>query len=427
MSSQDPKRLNITFSDYLNYIAALRSIIIFSLILGTWLAKTRLGILIPTIPILLGIGMLVLVNLMSMLRARVEKRVMAIEVLLELIADTLALTIILYFSGGTSNPFASYYLLLLTVSAVVLPARLSWCLAALILTCYTSLIFFNQPMIHTHDAPFGLNPAFNLHTIGAWMTFAISTLIIAILVAKTVASLRERERRLAVSREENLRNERIVALGTFAAGAAHELGTPLSTIAVVANELERRLGQSAESAEAFRLLRAQVLVCKQILTELTRNAHAERIESCAICPADQFVQDVLNDWQDARPEANLHFSLPASGVTPSVIVDATIKQALVSVLNNAADVSPGNIEVNASWNETALSVEVVDQGPGFNEHDLHRAGNSTFTTKANGQGLGIGLYLARAALARFGGSLMLSNRTGGGAQAKILLPLSHQT
>ena len=84
-------------------------------------------------------------------------------------------------------------------------------------------------------------------------------------------------------------------------------------------------------------------------------------------------------------------------------------------------------EVNASWNETALSVEVVDQGPGFNEHDLHRAGNSTFTTKANGRGLGIGLYLARAALVRFGGSLMLSNRTGGGAQAKILLPLSHQT
>ncbi|MEO6024658.1 MAG: ATP-binding protein [Burkholderiales bacterium] len=349
------------------------------------------------------------------------RKISHVELFFELFADIIALSTVLYFSGGISNPFASFYLLLLTIGVMVLPARFSWPLAALVLGCYTGLIFFFEPLVHTHDPLSGRNPAFNLHTVGAWMTFVLSTLILAILVVKIMASLRERERRLAKAREESLRNERIVALGAFAAGAAHQLGTPLSTIAVIAKELERRLGGSSELDEMLRTLRAQVDVCKHTLTELTQNTSAERIESCALCPADVFLTETLNDWRETRPEATLRIYQPVVGMVPNIIAEPTLKQALINVLNNAADVSPGAIEVRAEWNDGELSVDVIDGGPGFSDHNLMRAGRATFSTKAEGQGLGIGLYLARAALERFGGSLTLANRTAGGVHAKVLI------
>ena len=411
--------------DSRGHVAALRSITIFTLIIGMWIGKSKLGIALPIVPILLAIGMFVILNIISMLRMQTVQRVSHVELFFELFADVVALSIVLYFSGGTSNPFASFFLLFLTIGAMVLPPRLSWPLAALVLLCYTGLIFFFEPMIHTHDSLSGLNPAYNLHTVGAWMTFVLSTLIVAILVVKIVSNLRERERRLALAREESLRNERIVALGAFAAGAAHQLGTPLSTIAVIAKELERRLGASSGLEEMLQTLRTQVGVCKHTLTELTRSTGADRIESCSLSPADEFLKQTLNAWQETRPEATLRVHQPPAGTAPNIVAEPTLKQALINVLNNAADVSTGAIEVRAAWDDGELSVDVIDAGPGFSNHDLQRAGHATFSTKAEGQGMGIGLYLARAALERFGGSLTLSNRTSGGVHARILIPVSY--
>ena len=401
------------------HVMALRSIVIFTLIVCLWVGKSKFGIGFPIEPILLAIGAFVVLNVVRMLRMHA---VAQWELFFELFVDVVALTVVLYFSGGISNPFVSFYLVLLTAGAMLLPGRFSWSLAILVLVFYTALIFFYQPMIHRHDPSAGSNPALNLHTVGAWVTFVLSAIIVATLLAKMVSSLRERDRRLAYVREDNLRNERIVALGAFAAGTAHELGTPLSTIAVIAKELQRRTDASPQVQEMLQTLRTQVDICKRHLTDLTRNTGAGRIESCSLRAANDFLSETLIDWQAMRPEAKVEFFGPDDQAAPNIIAEPTLKQALISVLNNAADVSPDKIEVRANWNRNEMMVDVLDAGPGLSDHDLQRVGRATFSTKPARQGLGIGLYLARATLERFGGSLTLSNRAEGGVQATILIP-----
>jgi len=406
-------------AESLIHVMALRSIVIFTLIVGLWVGKSKLGIGLPNEPILLAIGVFVIVNMGRMLRLRAVPQS---ELFVELLVDVVALTVVLYFSGGISNPFVSFYLVLLTVGAMLLPGRFSWPLATLILLLYTALIFFYQPMIHRHDPSAGSNPALNLHTVGAWVTFVLSALIVATLLVKMVSSLREHERRLASGREETLRNERIVALGALAAGTAHELGTPLSTIAVIAKELQRRADVSPQIQEMLKILRAQVDVCKHQLTELTRNTGAGRIESCSLQAANDFLSETLTDWHAMRPDAKVAFLEGNVQTAPNIIAEPTLKQAVISVLNNAADVSPDRIEVRANWNSREITIDVLDAGPGLSDHDLQRAGRTPFSTKPARHGLGIGLYLARASLERFGGSLTLSNRAGGGVQATMLIP-----
>ncbi len=406
-------------AESLIHVMALRSIVIFALIVGLWVGKSKLGIRLPIEPILLAISAVVILNVARMLRLHA---VMQLELFFELFVDVLALTGVLYFSGGISNPFVSFYIVLLTVGAMLLPPRFSWSLAILVLVLYTALIFFYQPMIHSHNASAGGNPALNLHTVGAWATFVLSALIVATLLVKMVSSLGERERRLAFLREETLRNERIVVLGAFAAGTAQELGTPLSTIAVIAKELQRRSDVSPQAQEMLQTLRAQVDTCKHHLMNLTENTGAARIERCSLQAANDFLSETLYDWQAMRPEAKVAFVEADAQTAPNMSAEPTLKQALISVVNNAADVSPDRIEVRANWNSREITVDVLDAGPGLSDVDLQRVGRTTFSTKPKRYGLGVGLYLARATIERFGGSLTLSNRADGGVRATILIP-----
>ncbi len=409
-------RLNVPIAeDNLVYVMSLRAALIVALGIALWLSKNTLGIALPIEPILIGVGACVVVNIVRMLRLH---DVTQWEFFLELCIDIAALTGILYFGGGVSNPFVSFYLVFLTVGAMLLIAPLSWALAAIILVAYSCLVFNFQPMIHRHDGTSSLD----LHTVGAWVTFVLSTLIIATLLVKLVANIRERERWLALARENQLRNERIVALGAFAAGVAHELGTPLSTIATIAKELERRSAARPENQDMLRALRAQVEICKIHLTQLTQNSGVERSEACSLLPADEFLAETLTDWQAMRPDASVRFFSEPGDTIPKIIVEPTLKQALISVLNNAADVSPKKIEVNAQWTCKEIKIDIVDSGPGMNDDDLNRAGRVAFTYKSTRQGLGVGLYLARAALERLGGSLTLANRVNGGVKATLFIP-----
>lgn len=403
--------------DNLVYVMALRSVLIFVLAIALWLSRTKFGISLPVEPILVGIGLFVLVNIARMLRLRETSQW---ELFCELCVDVIALALILYFSGGVSNPFVSLLLVFLTIGAMLLSARLSWLLAAVVLSAYGFLVFNFRPMVHRHDLPSSGNPFLDLHTVGAWITFALSAIIIATLLVRMVASLREREQRLASAREESLRNERVVALGVFAAGTAHELGTPLATIATIARELERRLDSSAEIQPMLRSLRSQVDVCKQHLTSLTQKSGAGRSENCALQPANEFLSETLSDWQAMRPGARIKLAGLSAETAPNIIAEPTLKQALISVLNNAADASPDKIEVNADWSKDKLKLDILDNGPGMNDADLLRIGHVTFSTKENG--LGLGLYLARMTLEHFGGSLTLNNRPNGGIKATLLIP-----
>ncbi|MDO9054523.1 MAG: hypothetical protein Q7U37_11425 [Gallionella sp.] len=212
---------------------------------------------------LTGIAALTLFNIFSLLRLRNNRPVSHLELFIQLGCDVLALSVLLYYAGGSTNPFVSLYLLPLVIAAATLPSRFTWAMAALTTACYSLLMVYYIPLPHNHQ---DMDSAFNTHVMGMWLGFVISAVVVAYFVVKMAEAVRSRDELLAQVREEILRNERLVALGTQAAGAAHELGTPLSTMAVVIGELQHDADASpAELRESLTMLDEQVRSCNRIL------------------------------------------------------------------------------------------------------------------------------------------------------------------
>lgn len=362
------------------------------------------------------------VNVRTWLRLRKSAAVSEGELFLELLADVAALTALLYLSGGSTNPFVSLYLLPLTIAATALTARYAWAMAGLTIACYSALMFFYRPLGYGHEMH---SSAFNLHVLGMWANFLVSAVLIASFVATMSASIRRRDRELAVARERALRDEQVLALGTFAAGAAHELGTPLSTIAVLARELEREHAAEPGLHEDLKLLRAQVENCKRIITSLTTTAGLARAGQARRQSVEDFLADVAEKWSLIRPQVRLDLRCAGAGAAPQIIGEETVRQTLINILNNAADASPQAVEIEGSWNGAELAVEVRDHGPGITDEIAEKAGRAFFSTKAEGRGLG--LFLANATIERLGGSVALFNRDGGGGCTRVTIPLARLT
>ena len=229
--------------------------------------------------------------------ARRRKPVTAWELFALLQLDVLALALLLFFSGGASNPFVSLLLLPPIVAAALLPAGQVWAMAAVTVALYTALMFHYQPLPGILTC---YSPGFQIHLWGMWLVFAISALLIAGFVARLATALRLRDRQVAQLREQALRDEQILTLGLFAAGAAHELGTPLSTIAVLAREMEHSHGDDAELRADLGMLRQQVDACKAILGDLLRSANLTADRETTQ-PLDALLEQIRARWQLLRP------------------------------------------------------------------------------------------------------------------------------
>lgn len=368
-------------------------------------------------------ALLAVLNLATWLRLRRNWPVSSIEFFAQLLIDVFALSALLYFSGGSTNPFISLYLLPLTIAAAALPWAYTWLMAAITISCYTLLLFYYVPLPHDHEEHIS---EFNLHVSGMWLAFVLSTVLIAWFVVKMGISIRERDKDLALAREQALRNEQIIALGTLAAGAAHELGTPLATMAIVTGELQNDYTDNSEFQNSIRILRDQITHCKHTLTQLLADAGQARAEDGSGQAADHFLSQVLDKWQLMRP--SVKFTYQGKGVQPApqILNTQLLSQSILNLLNNAADASLKHIEIEANWNDHELQLEILDYGEGLTGEAAQRAGEAFFTSKAPGQGFGIGLFLANANIERFGGSVRLTNREGG-ACTKVILPLIRQS
>jgi two-component system sensor histidine kinase RegB len=256
-----------------------------------------------------------------------------------------------------------------------------------------------------------------------WLAFVLSTVIIAWFVVKMSASIRERDQDLAKAREHALRNEQIIALGTLAAGAAHELGTPLSTMAVVSGELQQEYIHDSEFQNNVRILRDQIAHCKQTLTQLLAKAGQTRAEHGSELPIDEFLRQILDKWKLIRPSVKFTYHSTGTQPTPRIMDNQLLSQSILNLLNNAADASSKCIEIKSNWDNLVLHLEIIDDGQGLSAEALQRAGEAFFSSKAPGQGFGIGLFLANANIERFGGSVRLFNLENGGACTQVVLPL----
>jgi two-component system sensor histidine kinase RegB len=265
-------------------------------------------------------------------------------------------------------------------------------------------------------APSPLEDAFNIHILGMWLGFLISAVVVAYFAVEMARAVRIRDAQLNRVREEILRNERIVSLGTQAAGAAHEMGTPLSTMSVVIGEM-RNDCSDPEQLDNLNILNDQVRNCKRILDSLL--AHAK--ETSSELSLEEFIRNVLDEWQLLRPTVHYRFQVKGLQPSPRMRADLALRSALLNLLNNAADASPVEMDILLRWDEVNVTLEIHDHGPGLTSEVASRAGSVFFTTKQEGRGLG--LFLANATLERMGGSVRLSNREGGGATTEVILPL----
>lgn len=405
----------------LRRLIMLRNIALAGQFLAVWVASAFLGMALPLRPLITIIAAMAVVNLLTWWRTRRAWPVRDNELFAQLVLDVAALSALLYFSGGSTNPFVIFYLLPLALAAAALPAVYVWALAAVMVACDSLLAFFYVPLPDSH-AP--SEKDFALHVLGMWLGFVLSAALIAWFAVRMAETRRSRDRLLAQMREDELRNERIVALGTLAAGAAHELGTPLSTMAVLAGEMEQDAGATPAARENLRVLRAQIDRCKSILSTLSASAGQSRAEGGGRMPLEDYLEDIVNQWQIMRRGVSVWHRFDGSRPPPEIVAEQTLSQAIVNILNNAADASPDSVEVVGRWNERELTLEICDRGQGLTPEAARGAGQLFFSTKAPGQGLGLGLFLAHAALRRLGGSIRLYNRDGGGVCTRLELPLA---
>ena len=376
---------------------------------------------LPVLPMTGVMLALACVNLLTWWRLRSPAPVTDAGLFGQLLLDVIALTVLLYYSGGSTNPFVLMYLMPITLTAAALPGIFSWLMAAITVACYSLLMVSYRPMPHVHSQH---GSEFDLHVMGMWLGFVVSAGLIAYFVVKMGQTLRDRDAALAALREDQLRNERILALGTLATGAAHELGTPLSTMAVLLKEMERDAGNDAVLSGELGILRDQVNRCKHILSSLSASAGHARAEAGSGMPLDDYLQKLLADWRVMRPTARLEDVCDGTRPAPRILTEQTLSQAIINILNNAADASPGQIEMQAHWDARELRIDICDRGAGLAPAVEQNAGTLFFTTKEPGHGLGLGLFLAHATLNRFGGQVELFNREGGGACTRLILPLS---
>lgn len=337
----------------------------------------------------------------------------------QLLIDVAALALLLYFTGGATNPFAPLFLLPVVVAAATLTAPYVWLIALVAVACYTSLMFFHAPL-HAHgDA----GADFRLHVWGMWIGFLIAAGLVAFFVSRIGAALRDHDRALARAREEALRNEQVLALGTLAASTAHALGTPLSTIAVLAKDLEDACTNDPALVRDLKLLRAQIDRCKQILARMALDAGQLQAGAGLRMTVDQYLREVIGEWRGSRPHSSIDAHCAGPSPAPQIVADRTLTLAIINVLDNAAETSGDAVLIQARWDERELRIAVRDRGPGIAPQLARRLGQPFVTTKPAGSGLGLGLFLARTTLDRLGGSLRFSTAEDGGNLAEITLPL----
>jgi two-component system sensor histidine kinase RegB len=401
----------------------LRSVMIIFMLAAT-LALFYLHIPLPRYPIAFAVGGMLLLNLVTLLRLnKHNKHVNDKEVLLQLLGDLVALTVLFYYTGGYSNPLVWMYLLPLTVAAVALKREYAWLLAAVAIACYSLLVFYYVPLSHLHMHDIA-GKTLDIHLVGMWIGFVVSAGIIAFFVTRIGHSLREYDQLMASIREKSLESERVLSLGTLAASAAHELGTPLSTMAVISKELAQELVNQPEQLQQLEILRKQISRCKEIISSITRNAGQSRADAGEGMSLRDFMQALIERWRDTRPATELVVSLCENSSNPLIFTDRTLIQALQNLLDNAADASPLRILFNADWDENNLQISIRDFGSGISDDIKKQLGKPFFTSKTE-QGMGLGVYLTQITLARFGGMLSLTNQSDGGVLTLVKLPLKN--
>ncbi|MDC0598954.1 ATP-binding protein [Gammaproteobacteria bacterium] len=366
----------------------------------------------------------IFINLALFFRLKQNWIVTNKEFFAHLLLDVAGLSLLLYLTGGANNPFVSYLLVPVTISAAILPWFYTWIVAGIALLSYSVLLFFYQALPELMPMDMAMTDDRNfpgLHIVGMWFNFLVSAALITYFVVKMAQEIRTQEEKLVRYREENLRDEQILAVATQAAGTAHEIGTPLSTAAILLNDIEKDYADNASLQKDISLIRQQITNCKNILQDLVKHTDLKSATTFRKVVLVEFVNQILDQWQLLKPEVKLSLSIKEDDNCPSIQFESTLQQAIVNILNNAAEASPVGIDINVTWSKAEWLMSIRDYGEGISTEIAEQLGTNVVTTKESG--LGMGLILSQASINRLGGSVGIFQHEEKGSVIEIKLPL----
>ncbi|ESW64308.1 ActS/PrrB/RegB family redox-sensitive histidine kinase [Mesorhizobium sp. M1060] len=331
--------------------------------------------------------------------------------------DSLQLAGLLYLTGGLTNPFSVLMTVPVVISAASLPLRLTAVLGALVMAAATLLVFFHQPLPWYEGAPL---PMPFIYVAGIWMAVFSSIAFTAIYAFRVAEEARLLANALAATELVLQREQHLSALDGLAAAAAHELGTPLATIALVSKEMEKALGNDPKYGEDVKLLRSQSERCREILKRLTSlssegEAHLSRL------PLTSLVEEVTAPHRDFGISIKLR---PGERVGPEPVGrrNPGVIYGLGNLVENAVDFARKTVTVRWSWDELDVTFSIIDDGPGFPPEIIDRIGEPYMSTRQGneaGGGLGLGLFIAKTLLERSGATLDFRNSSGLGEGAIV--------
>ncbi|MGV3485875.1 MAG: ATP-binding protein [Planctomycetaceae bacterium] len=341
-----------------------------------------------------------------------------------MMVDLVTLTAMLYLSGGIDNPFSLFYFVNLAVGGVILRPRWAWVLTAMAIAGSGLLIATSVPSEGL--AGNGLQHGSTLYFLGLFVAYATCSSVVTYFVTRTAAELTRSERELNDAHARHSQALRLEGLTTLAAGAAHELATPLSTIDVIARELDRHLQDweiPASVREDLRLIDHELEMCKQILRRMRGAAGDSMINQWNHTTVGELIDCALEGVRD--PDRVDVTDGPVSvEAQPLWLPQEAVAQAIRNLIHNGLDASGagGRVMIDTKIRDLKLEVRIRDCGRGMSEEELGRAGEPFFTTKEPGRGMGLGLFLTRSVVSRLGGKLIFQSVPGVGTDAVVEIP-----
>jgi two-component system sensor histidine kinase RegB len=356
---------------------------------------------------------------------------------LVMVMDLLSLTTLLFATGGPNNPFWLFYFVNLTLSALILSRNWAWALNLLSVICFAFLLYEHDEIAELNLGQFMVpirqagSPS--LVQLGLLIAYTASSSVLVYFMTRLTAEMGIQESNLRVAQQQQSRSEKLEALGTLAAGTAHELATPLSTIAVVARDVERFFEDNPlqspgadEVIDDIHLIRSQLDRCRSILNRMAGQAGQAIGESIQLVSVADFWEAVLADLPNRdRIRMELNADVAAESIHAPLVV---LSQAIRGLVQNALDADVANlgIEIELKRFASHWHWEIHDRGAGMSPDVLNRVSEPFFTTKPTGKGMGLGVFLARNVIERLDGSIDFQSTSGSGTRVTIRLPRRHR-
>lgn len=409
--SQNTNRNNLLQLIYLRLIAIFGQVI--TIIVAYYFLKISLNLS----AMFVVLSLLVIVNCVSFYRYKLQKNISDKSLFIELLFDVFALTAQLYFSGGVSNPFISLFLLQVIIASVLLRTIYAWLIAIITILCYLWLSFNYKELhaFHHHNS----GDFFNMHLHGMLISYVLASILLLIFVTKIIKNLKDGDQKINLLKQQSIEKEQVVRMGLLATGAAHELGTPLSTISVILNDWKRITTQK-DLIEDIIIIESQLSRCKKILSEILSSSGKNRVENAKIAPIKQIFDDLIKEWKESRKPQNLIYNFNGK-TSKKIILDNVLSQAFFNIFDNALEESCEFVLIEVQTTQNEIIIIVEDKGKGFDLDILKSIGQVNLSTKNSS---GLGLFLALNALNRVDGNLNIENLTIG-AKVSVTIPLKN--